>query len=288
MQLEELTKTQIVLLTLLTSFVTSIATGITTVAIIDQAPPGVTQTINRVVERTVEVIVPEKTQGAAVNKTIIVREEDFIVDATKTNSPNIVTLFVVEDDKVISVGVGFVVDPKGIVAADKALFRRAGGAVSIRSFLIKTQSGIRYTALPLDISHERLLFFKADFSKKDGEDAVQESFIEPTFSKDESIRLGQSAIALGFDESLSVLVGTVSRLEIDKNASSTPLSTIYTTLTANSRFAGGALVDINTDILGITLFGEGNVLIAVPGSEIVEVLKKYYEEEEVSEEAGDL
>src|SRR6185295_7741638 len=65
MDLEHLTKHQIVLLTLLVSFVTSIATGIVTVSLVNQAPPGVTRTINQIVEHTVEKVVPA-TQGASV------------------------------------------------------------------------------------------------------------------------------------------------------------------------------------------------------------------------------
>ena len=56
--LDDLNKTQLVLLTLLISFVTSVAAGIITTSLLAQAPLEVTQTINRVVERTVEKVVP--------------------------------------------------------------------------------------------------------------------------------------------------------------------------------------------------------------------------------------
>jgi len=80
MDIEELNKFQIVLLTLLVSFVTSIATGIVTVTLLQQAPPGVTQTINRVVERTIETIVPSSTSTPTkqTTQTVVVKEDDLI------------------------------------------------------------------------------------------------------------------------------------------------------------------------------------------------------------------
>ncbi|MES2135021.1 MAG: hypothetical protein V4449_02165 [Patescibacteria group bacterium] len=80
MDIEELTKFQIVLLVLLVSFVTSIATGIVTVSLLAQAPPGVTQTINQVVERTIETIVPTNTTNPGTTKetTVVVKEDDLI------------------------------------------------------------------------------------------------------------------------------------------------------------------------------------------------------------------
>jgi hypothetical protein len=58
MNIDELSKSQLLLLTLLVNFVMSIATGIVTVSLLDQASPVIAQTVNRIVEHTVQTVVP--------------------------------------------------------------------------------------------------------------------------------------------------------------------------------------------------------------------------------------
>lgn len=85
MDIEELNKFQIILLTLLVSFVTSIATGIVTVTLLAQAPPAVTETINHVVERTIQTIVPQTATSTkpttTTTQTVIVKEDDLITSS---------------------------------------------------------------------------------------------------------------------------------------------------------------------------------------------------------------
>ncbi|MBK5215789.1 MAG: hypothetical protein JJE53_03215 [Candidatus Pacebacteria bacterium] len=56
MDIKELDKKQLILLTLLITFVVSIGTGIVTVSLMNQAPEIVPQTINNVIQRTIEKI----------------------------------------------------------------------------------------------------------------------------------------------------------------------------------------------------------------------------------------
>ncbi len=74
MDIKELNKTQLILLSLLITFVVSIATGIVTVSLMQQMPKSVPQTINNVIQRTIEKVTtiqvpaPTKTNKNDTNK----------------------------------------------------------------------------------------------------------------------------------------------------------------------------------------------------------------------------
>ena len=121
--MEELTKSQIVLLTLLVSFVTSIATGIVTVALIDQAPPGVTQTVSHIIRETVQSAVPAViTQSAAVAQP----EEN---DPPAEEKPDLPQTIAMADQSIVRLysdttvtpiflGLGLILDAEGTIVTD--------------------------------------------------------------------------------------------------------------------------------------------------------------------------
>ena len=103
--MEQLTKTQVVLLVLLVSFVTSIATAIVTVALYEQMPSPIIQNINRIVEKTIEKVVPsqtdnEKDKGNSV-KTFYVSQEDLTVKIINDISSAVVSVVATKDLPVI-------------------------------------------------------------------------------------------------------------------------------------------------------------------------------------------
>ena len=127
MDIEKLTKSQIVLLTLLVSFVTSIATGIVTVSLMDQAPPAIAQTVNRIVEHTVEKVVttpapaPKGQSASAVvttEKTVVVKESDLVAQAVERIRPSLVHLYTSASKNATLVGMGIVLDTQGSVLVD--------------------------------------------------------------------------------------------------------------------------------------------------------------------------
>lgn len=91
MDIEDLSKTQLLLLTILVNFVTAIATAVMTVSLLDEAPQTVTQTVNRIVERTVETAV-ESTPLPSIlpvppkEPTVVVREEDRLAEAIRADA----------------------------------------------------------------------------------------------------------------------------------------------------------------------------------------------------------
>jgi hypothetical protein len=108
MDIKELDKKQLILLTLLITFVVSIGTGIVTVSLMKQMPSSVPQTINNVIQRTIEKVttvqVPTPTSDTnnKVNDVIVPKEDS--VSLFGNNSDALVSIYLSSTDvtKIIS------------------------------------------------------------------------------------------------------------------------------------------------------------------------------------------
>jgi hypothetical protein len=90
MDIKDLNKSQLILLAVLLSFVTSIATGITTVTLMQQAPASVVVPVTRIIRETVEKIVPAPNLPKS---PALSAEEKKILEDLKAIKPLTVTLF---------------------------------------------------------------------------------------------------------------------------------------------------------------------------------------------------
>ncbi len=213
MDIEHLTKHQIILLTLLVSFMTSIATGIVTVSLMDQAPPSVTRTINQIVEHTVEKVVPQivtqaPAQGAAAasastkETTVVVKDEDLIAQSIATAQQAIVRLVSLNArDQLVARGV--VVDARGVVLSDRGSLEPLG-TVNFEAIL---PSGDRVPAvmrIPVGTSTIAVLdLTMASTSGKVGAMSV---------TSRSKLRLGQSVIRIGGTGADTVGTGVIAKL----------------------------------------------------------------------------
>ena len=199
MDMEKLTKQQIVLVTLLVSFVTSIATGIVTVALMDQAPAGVTQTINRIVERTIEkaVTTPATNNSAAVmtRETVVVKEDDQIVSSVDKNKNSIVRIYTNMSNagdvaQRTFIGLGTFVSKEGLIATGD-VFADVNGRYRVT---VDNNKFYDVVVLPKK-TNGQIYFLKI---VQDAKNIVD--FTPVTFSDSNGLKLGQTVIAWGGQE----------------------------------------------------------------------------------------
>ncbi len=252
--MEELTKTQIVLLTLLVSFVTSIATGIVTVALVDQSSQGVGQTIQTVVEKTIQTVIPgtkatstdtvKVASPGAIIPTPSVSESDLMVSAVSRAAPALVRIKQINTEPAYGfVGLGLIVSPKGLVIADKSLnesvnasywavfpdgktatLTRAtlnGSSTSVALFSIGTSTGVKLTSA--------------------------------VFGDSSKLALGQKILAISGADRNTVITGIIS--SFDKNDSSPTY--IKPDFKVTDLVYGSILLNLNGEIVGIKLGKSG-------------------------------
>ena len=266
--MESLTKTQIVLLVLLVSFVTSLATGIVTVTLVNQAPQPITHTISKVVEKLVPKEVPVK------EKTVIFSNEENLVKVIKEASLAVVSVMVATakdltatttneevGKKPMPAGSGFFISKDGIVLTNRHIVEDAA-----LEYVAITSDGKTYPASVISRSPSQ----DVAVLKVEGNNF---NFIPLGDSK--NINVGQTAIALGSDSGEfqnTVSVGVVSGLNKmaaalnSVSGSEDLVALIQIDAATNPGNSGGPLVDLNGRAIGINTVGapRENVGFALP------------------------
>ncbi len=250
MDVKDLNKPQLIMLALLLSFVTSIATGITTVTLMQQAPPSVTVPINRVVRETVEKIVP--VPGKSTVQTVVVKEEDLVVDAIAKNKSAVFSIIKEAEDMEgeiieVSAGRGYAISKEGIIVADGSLV--SSGSV----FYVENDSGkFKAAFVPNDSAS------KSEFALlRIGAPLVEENvatFTVPQFGNLGKMKMGQKILVLGDAISSFIFDGS-------KNMK----------INATKANAGGMVLNLDGEVLGVVL--SADTMSFAPIDSIVESLQ---------------
>jgi hypothetical protein len=211
--MEDLTKQQIVLVTLLVSFVTSIATGIITVSMMNQAPQTFTQTVNRVVERTIERVVPDASLVKAVEPKIITLE-DQVARASEIGLES-VTKIIDEENKVVATSP--VISKTGKVIA----------YIPNGKYSVQYADGQKYKAIVASSSDEFIVLVPETDKK----------FTPVSIAKD--IKTGKTVVLIAGD---TVYQGII------QNASTTA-----TSIDPNKTINGSFLLDLTGSLVGVNI-----------------------------------
>jgi len=128
MDIKELNKKQLILLTLLITFVVSIATGIVTVTLMQQMPKAATQTINNVIQRTIEKVTTVQATTTTPTKDAATTFGDgdalvSVYSATEVPATNVISATtgepVVEEPK--ELGQGIIISDVGLILIDSSV-----------------------------------------------------------------------------------------------------------------------------------------------------------------------
>ncbi len=234
MNMEELSKSQLILLTILVNFVTSVATGILTVSLLDEAPPVVTQTVNRVVEHTIE-RVTQQVAPAAAALAPAPSNQDLVTAALGMSASREVGIYSAQTGtSTPAVSIGTYLSKSRTIAT-------AAQDILPKEALIEFSDG-SYTLASL--AHEDTGIAIYGFA----DDAVLPKVSSPILIAPKDLKLGQTALAISADGSATT--GIVARVS-DKG--------IHTTLPDIG--VGSATVDLAGNLIGISAGMASGLLI---------------------------
>ncbi len=247
--MEDLSKTQTILLCLLVSFVTSIGTGIITVSLLQEAPAGVSQTIYQVVERTVEKVTPQVSNNSGkqvTETTVVVKEEDLVIDAIKRNSKSLVRIYQATpvgaqgQPPIIALGI--------VVAADGTILTDKQAVTPDRSYEATFADGKQFPLKLVSTDDKTNAVYLQALS------GTGYTFSPAVLGNSDTIQLGQTIIALGGGTSNQVSIGRASFVGVANSATATSTRTV-TSIESDTPLkdglAGTLLLNLSGQLVGI-------------------------------------
>lgn len=277
--MEDLNKTQLVLLAIFITLVAASSTGVIVVTLMDQAPPAVTQTINRVVERTIETVVsPGKVEKTEIRQ--VLKEDDTIVASLKKVKQSIVRVIrkaeaggISQIQKTETIQPSLQDNLSEIFADQVALSSLALLASTGEEGFIVSNDGLVVTSTNIladgDYKYSAFLFddteISLDFLKKDTAYGIALFKLVPTEKQkmtltplavlsNSQMSLGQTIIIAGIDSGFNtVSIGFVSAI---KQATASTTGAIRTNIKPTEGFSGRPIMDVNGFLLG--MYGADN------------------------------
>lgn len=234
MNIEELSKSQLILLTILVNFVTSVATGILTVSLLDRTPAFVTQTVSRVVEHTIETIA--QATPAAVTQAPAPSNQDLVTAAIGADATRMVAIYAgATGTSTPSMSVGtFLPKARAIVTAAQDVLPK--------EVLIEFPGSVYF---PASLAHQGGGITIYGFA----DSAVLPKVTSPTLISASDLRLGETVLALTADGTAAT--GIIARVGAKG---------IRTTLPDIG--AGSAAVNLSGNLIGIGAGGTPGLLIS--------------------------
>jgi len=240
--MEDLTKHQLILIVLLVTFVTSIATGIITFTLLSEAPVEVTQTINRVVEKTIERVVTEPGKPDKIVTTVIVNEEDRLLESIAKNEKSIVRLKTTgSDGSEIFTGLGLVVSNEGVIVADLRSYNLAS------SFAILFSDGKIYPSGKIFTDKENgLIFIKVNVPQNEN---PKPTFYSAVFGDSDGLKIGQSLVVISGRDSNAASIGRVFQLKYGEDKVS--VSNIFSDIKVSKNHLGSPALNLSGEVIGL-------------------------------------